>query len=239
LYYPINKTTQEAHTMVDKLVLPLNEAGEEYSADFDKMSPPQINAYLSIFRIGADFPLPDDPREEQLLDGILDSEEVYLSRDPSKSGLVRSSQIILHTYATPEFPFLLEKMHAAESAWVCDDLFLDMAFLTNPEPSEDEKISAILGMRFLNHWHLTSGSIDPRDHVPLAIPSISPTNYEEIVGEAFASKTGLWTRELAVLQTRWLVFARAILQGRDPVTEWERFEATGSVLHFDYPRMCP
>jgi hypothetical protein len=237
----------EIFVMNENLVLPLNYSSRQgYIDDFEAVPPPRIDAYLALFRTDVDFPLPDDPREPLLSQGVLAADKEYSQLDIPKSGQTYLSTITLGTYTLPEFPFLLDGMNASEQSWVFDNIFLDLAFFEDTDITCDDEDEAdmqtlhgVAGMRFLNRWHIATGSIEPAHHFPMVMPGIQAYGYRNVVGDVFEKGAGVWIRSLAGLRTRSLVFARAILQGRDPVVEWERFCALGGKLHFEYPVICP
>ena len=225
--------------MQNNEVNPLNVSTKRYEELFENELPSEMNAFITFFFIGAPFPLPEDPREEQICNGmvsILNSGHQITSL----SNLVSPTPTIyLNTFATPEFDFLVDSNCPVQQAWILDGLFIDLAFSTNPEPDEIQKLGGLVGMRLLNQWNIAFGSVEPPALSPLVLPNLAPSVYGEIVGDVFENEVFVWTKVLAQIRTQWLVMARAVLMGRDPHTELKRFISAGGKSHFDYPFLCP
>jgi hypothetical protein len=63
--------------------------------------------------------------------------------------------------------------------------------------------------------------------------------WSQAVGDLFKNGVGVWSRALLEHRNMIQIICRALIMGRDPVTEYRRFQASGATYFLDQPHVCP
>ncbi|MCX6600778.1 MAG: hypothetical protein NT025_04360 [bacterium] len=157
-----------------------------------------------------------------------------------KSDLTQmDGHVIAPTVRMIEMPaFLSTLLHQRQLDWMLNGAYLQAGYYGEPGVAGVAR-SVACGMTVNDTCVCTQGATDPSAQVAVPASAEDAHDFEQEVRNYFRSGIGVWPKVLVEHRSRVLVTARAIMLGRDPVAEYDRFKAAGGLHHFDYVRLCP
>jgi hypothetical protein len=136
--------------------------------------------------------------------------------------------------------WLWSMFEAKQDAWQIEDglyiqaSFLDYDLVGKPAPRREHAYP----MTFLDTLVCRTGSTNPRGHEARKAFPESAQAYDNIVGNTYRNRVGVWTRGLVEFRNMALIQARAVLTDKDPVAEYARFVQAGGTYFLEYPTLC-
>lgn len=131
-------------------------------------------------------------------------------------------------------------MPPAAKAWAVDGIYVEAGYHVSSVKSDRSVVSLVCDAMMLYDVQVAiSGSVEPIDHPPLPVGRRFAGGFSQAMGDLYRSKIGVWSRELLDHRTMILIICRAMIMGRDPVTEYHRFLAAGGTYFLQYPELCP
>lgn len=129
---------------------------------------------------------------------------------------------------------------ATANQWAVEGLYVEAGYF-NPISANGENVDqrVIDAMMLFDAAVTQSRSLDPKDHSPLDVGSLFASQWSNAVGGLFRKRTGIWCDVLQDHRTLILIICRALIMGRDPVTEYHKFKAAGGTYFLEYPHLCP
>ena len=157
-----------------------------------------------------------------------------------KSDLTQISRhIITPMVQMIEMPqFLIALLHPKQLDWMHNGVYLQAGYYGEPGVADIAR-SVACAMTFYDACVCTQGATDPSAHVAVLASPENAHDFERLVQNYYRSGVGVWPKVLVEHRNHVLVMAHAIMLGRDPVAEYDRFKAAGGIHHFDYVRLCP
>lgn len=135
-------------------------------------------------------------------------------------------------------PFLIALLHQRQLDWMHSGAYLQAGYYGEPGVAGIARTVAC-AMTFYDSCICTQGAMDPSAQVAVPASAEDARDFDREVQNHFRSGIGLWLKVLVEHRNKILVMARAIMLGRDPGAEYDRFKAAGGLHHFDYVRLCP
>jgi hypothetical protein len=227
-------------------VQPFNLTDREYAKMFERQVPEGLYSHLSLIPLHGTADA-DADRERRKIDdadyGILIN--YFL---PNGISVLELTVSLLGELITMLFPIgglsnnhLLKFQPDLNPAdWIYKGIYLQIGFGRRLPCSCDGRLhsmtSAMVGYDILV---ATTGSIEPKDHNPSILQPINKLAWENVIQTAYSSSCCLMIRDLIETRNKWLILARAVLMGRNPIVEWKRFKAAGGWYFLQYPTLCP
>ncbi len=125
--------------------------------------------------------------------------------------------------------------------WLCRGAYVQVHFL-NPALVGgvlDPEMRAILCMTVYDRLVSERGELDPSMHKPFRATPRLASNHAEFVDRIYAEGTAIWTHGLVDFRSMVMIKARAVLAGRNPDDEYDRFVKAGGTYFLDYSALCP
>ena len=131
-------------------------------------------------------------------------------------------------------------MPLAAKAWAVDGIYVEAGYHIASVPSSRDVVSLVSDAMMLYDVQVAaSGSMEPLDHQPLVVGERFANEFSQAMGDLYRSNIAIWRRELLNHRTMILIICRAVMMGRDPVREYQRFINVGGTYFLDYPALCP
>lgn len=135
-------------------------------------------------------------------------------------------------------PFLIALLHPKQLNWMHNGVYLQAGYYGEPGVAGIAR-SVACAMTFNDTCVCTQGATDPSAHVAVPASAKDAHDFERLVQNYYRSGVGVWPKVLVEHRNRVLVMAHAIMLGRDPVAEYNRFLKARGVSFLDYPTLCP
>ena len=135
-------------------------------------------------------------------------------------------------------PFLEALLHQRQLDWMHIGAYLQAGYYGEPGVAGVAR-SVACAMTVYDSCVCTQGATDPSAQVAVPASAEDAHDFEQEVRNHYRSGVGVWPRVLEEHRSRVLVMAHAIMLGRDPVAEYDRFLRAGGVYFLDYPTLCP
>lgn len=135
----------------------------------------------------------------------------------------------------------LWSMSDLQQQWLINGAYVQVSFLNPMLVGNllDPECRAYLCMTIYDWYVVETNEFDPSMHEPFpAAPKVA-SNIEQLVDRAYADGACIWTDGLLDFRSMVMIKARAILAGRDPDVEHERFIKAGGSYFLEYPLLCP
>ena len=225
---------------------PFNMAYHEYVKMFERKPPQGLYSHLSLITISGTTDADADRENEKidnsqynkLLDQFLPDGVLCLQCTASvMSDVIAVPLPDAGISGSSRFKFQPD-LNPAD--WICNGIYLQTGFAMMVDcPCDQRRQSITVAMLGYDIMVALTGSIEPRDHDSSLLQPINKQAWENMIQTTFSCECCLMCRDLRETRNKWLVFARAILMGRNPIVEWKRFRDAGGWYFLQYPHLCP
>ncbi len=164
------------------------------------------------------------------------------------SGLIQNPVLIgpvtLHFTMVPAWTEISEELirqfHPVQRNWFYHGYYLQLVFWDHESMNlAAAPFPAATSMTLLDRWALHHGTTEAREHKAMLVDRNLALDYSFSCGFDFDHEKAIWNRNLVDIRNRILVSHRALIRGRDPIVEWQRFVASGGWHFTQYSTLIP
>lgn len=123
--------------------------------------------------------------------------------------------------------------------WEVDGLYTQIGIYNPAIPRQDDPTVAVLAAMHNIDLHVAAtGTPDPSKFKPQKADHKLATEFGELINDIYYTRFGIWSRDIIDYRVMMMIKTRALLHGRDPESEYDRFLSEGGSNLVGYLFLC-